>query len=1222
MSRVRIIRLCLTVALIASAPAYGQQNIYNREGRLRATTSLTVGQLVRAIDTNNAGLSTPADDVLMVGNASTWQDKTLPDCDDTGGNHINYDTTANAFTCGTSGGGGGSGDVTDVGNCTTGACFMDGTNAGTELVYEGTTVNTNETRLAFSTDPGADYVVTIPNETGTLCTTFGVCTGYQAGPLSGDVVTSGAAATIQANSVALTTDTTGSYAAGDAEAGNATGLACTDCVALTTETSGNYVASVATSAPLTGGAAGSEGATLTLACTTASSGVTGCLSGANWTTFNAKQDGPLSGDVVTSGAAATIQANSVALGTDTTNDYIASATCGAGTSCTATGEGSTPTIITASSEADFLASGALTCGASTRGKMQVHTTPLQYCDNAATPALQYAAYGNSTGEATSIANTAVSLTADVTGILPIANGGMGPTYTDDSLLIANGSTFQLKTLTTCTGTGKAVTYDAATNAFNCNTNVSDFTGDAGLGASGATIDVAGSEGVTTSAGASTLGVEWSPETRTGNITLWSGASATRTLTASLSGATDPYITFGDNSVDVIANLKQGGAAVSLAGHAHATTDLTSGTLTLARGGTNASNLNASPAKCVRINAGGTALEAAAADCATGGVVTGLTADSGGTTTGATITLTGGAGITTTRATDTVTIATASTKAAFLSTSAITCGAATSGKASIAANVFTWCDAAGTAAIKYAAFAESDGGANYLRNSADCSLVLSESAPCWDSDDNLLSVGDGATRKTLVDTSTAQTLAGPKTLTSPVITCTDCVTDTNVADITLGSGTAGNYVASATASQGLTLTGTEGASLGLQDCAANEVLQRNAGDTAWACATAGVGTVTGSGIDNEIARWDGSTAIQGTNNWSIDDTGIMCGNVVQFGVGTCTVPHGGVGYAKLAIEGTNASSAGPHVQYTTATDNYPVRQDLNWSHDNVVLCLDCYYDGQFRSSDAGSNFVWYKGGGDADELNLFYDTGIAQGSAMSLSKSAMMVNSTSLVLNEDGLDRDFRIETDTNTNALVLDAGAETLAIGVPTSGATTTTATSGFYNQIIGTATFNPASASTLFAVATNGTATYASTTASTGMTGIGVAGQASKTNTGAAGSLFGVYAKVSNTNATGSAQLGAGVYIAAADTTGSFATLWGLFQAGTEKNSFGGQVIFPNTGVDFTQSDTNPSCAAGDYLIYSDLSETKLKKCENGTATDLDTGGGGGGLSHAQVMSRVALGL
>lgn len=59
-------------------------------------------------------------------------------------------------------------------------------------------------------------------------------------------------------------------------------------------------------------------------------------------------------------------------------------------------------------------------------------------------------------------------------------------------------------------------------------------------------------------------------------------------------------------------------------------------------------------------------------------------------------------------------------------------------------------------------------------------------------------------------------------------------------VTLGSETTGNYVSSATASQGLTLTGTEGASLGLMDCAANQILKRNSGDTAWECAADGGG----------------------------------------------------------------------------------------------------------------------------------------------------------------------------------------------------------------------------------------------------------------------------------------------------------------------------------------------------------------------------------------------
>jgi hypothetical protein len=72
-----------------------------------------------------------------------------------------------------------------------------------------------------------------------------------------------------------------------------------------------------------------------------------------------------------------------------------------------------------------------------------------------------------------------------------------------------------------------------------------------------------------------------------NQTLWDSASATRTLTAGLSGATDPVITFSDSLVDITTGtLKQGGTAVSLSGHAHAAADITSGTLAIAQGGTN------------------------------------------------------------------------------------------------------------------------------------------------------------------------------------------------------------------------------------------------------------------------------------------------------------------------------------------------------------------------------------------------------------------------------------------------------------------------------------------------------------------------------------------------------------------------------------------------------------------------------------------------------------
>jgi hypothetical protein len=157
----------------------------------------------------------------------------------------------------------------------------------------------------------------------------------------------------------------------------------------------------------------------------ATTAVNGYLTSTDWTTFNNKQAGPLTSDVTTSGTTATIAANAVALSADTTGNYVEDVTAGAGLAKTSSvGESQTVDLLVDSSEAAFLKSGALTCGAGTAGKMQVHTTPLQYCDNAATPTLRYGAYADSNGNALT-GDTATAFFS--VGTLEVAIGGTGTT---------------------------------------------------------------------------------------------------------------------------------------------------------------------------------------------------------------------------------------------------------------------------------------------------------------------------------------------------------------------------------------------------------------------------------------------------------------------------------------------------------------------------------------------------------------------------------------------------------------------------------------------------------------------------------------------------------------------------------------------------------------------------------------------------------------------------
>ena len=96
---------------------------------------------------------------------------------------------------------------------------------------------------------------------------------------------------------------------------------------------------------------------------------------------------------------------------------------------------------------------------------------------------------------------------------------------------------------------------------------------------------------------------------------------------------------------------------------------------------------------------------------------------------------------------------------------------------------------------------------------------------------------------------------------------------------------------------------------------------------------------------------------GQRQWAgaSDSAGVVwrLGNV---GIGTTTVPHGGVGMAKLAIEGVDRNSAGPHLQFTTTADDYPTMQIFNWKHDLQAIYFDSYnYDTHERSSYSGSNY---------------------------------------------------------------------------------------------------------------------------------------------------------------------------------------------------------------------------------------------------------------------------
>lgn len=68
------------------------------------------------------------------------------------------------------------------------------------------------------------------------------------------------------------------------------------------------------------------------------------------------------------------------------------------------------------------------------------------------------------------------------------------------------------------------------------------------------------------------------------------------------------------------------------------------------------------------------------------------------------------------------------------------------------------------------------------------------------------------------------------------------------------------------------------------------------------------------------------------------------------------------------------------------------------------------------------------------------------------------------------------------------------------------------------------------------------------------------------------------------------------------------------------GNLTLDNLGVTFEASDTNPACEVGEYRLYADLSEAKLKTCTNGVAADIGGGAGVGDVTGPGVSTDTAV--
>lgn len=132
-------------------------------------------------------------------------------------------------------------------------------------------------------------------------------------------------------------------------------------------------------------------------------------------------------------------------------------------------------------------------------------------------------------------------------------------------------------------------------------------------------------------------------------------------------------------------------------------------------------------------------------------------------------------------------------------------------------------------------------------------------------------------------------------------------------------------------------------------------------------------------------------------------------------------------ARLELSGTTSSTLGPHIITRTSTDEYPLLHVVSYTHDNIQLGFDAYFDGSsWKSSDVGSNFSLSKL---SDKISFYYSSGNVTGGAigwvegMSLASNGVIsLNSTTNIEGATTIDitstQAFRVNNNGGTTTIL------------------------------------------------------------------------------------------------------------------------------------------------------------------------------------------------------------
>jgi len=296
------------------------------------------------------------------------------------------------------------------------------------------------------------------------------------------------------------------------------------------------------------------------------------------------------------------------------------------------------------------------------------------------------------------------------------------------------------------------------------------------------------------------------------------------------------------------------------------------------------------------------------------------------------------------------------------------------------------------------------------------------------------------------------------------------------------------------------------------------------------------------------------------------------------------------------------------QITAATGNASINSAAN----NIV------WNWQLTAAETGMLFTENTAstGGGAQNQFIFESSTLAGSTASPFRVTSNSVNAADIVFNLNSTG-DFEIQDAGTAVVTVDDAGSTTFSRSVDIDGSvsignnstinpiavmnfahtfnTPTNCMFGCYGMFFNLTVDNPGTPNLIAGISASVNASSASAVTVAVANGIRIA-SATVGGSSAITDNYGLYVagQTVGTNDYG-------VYIAGADTNALWVDSGATRLDGTLEVQ--DAVTVSNKGVEFTESDTNPTCGAGNYNIFADLSETKLKKCVNGTVSDIDAG-------------------